>query len=302
MKEVLPALRFLLAVGLVLGLAADAFAQKRAVMPAFAKKVQTAGIYDDFPEPKPGDWQFEQREPDQSFSQYVQSQPVRATKQRKFLYVQTLGEFTEKQEEILDKTCEYLEIFYGLEVRRLKPLSDSIVPKKARRILPGTVDHVQFNVMYLMEKVLYPRLPENAAACLMFTSTDLWPGNDWNFCFGYAAYRYRIGVWSIARNGDPEDEQQYTDVLRRTLRLATHETGHMFSMLHCIRHRCNMNGSNSLEESDTQPLEMCPVCLAKLHYAVKFNFRKRWTELQEFYEENGLLPEAEFAEACLEAQ
>lgn len=278
----------------------QAQSRRAAVIPAFAKK--TADLFEEFPTPQPGDWQYENQEPGQTFAQYLRSQPVTATKQRHTLYIQTLGELTPKQQEIVEKAREFLAIFYGLEVKELPSLPDSVLPEKARRIQPGTTDNVQYNVLWILEKVMQRRLPKDAAAYLMFTAADLWPGNDWNFCFGYATYRMRIGAWSLARNGNPDDLQEYSQVLRRTLRLAAHETGHMFSIQHCIAARCCMNGCNSLEESDGMPLEFCPECQAKLFYATKFKFRKRWESLEAFYTENALSEEAAFMRECLDAQ
>ena len=55
--------------------------------------------------------------------------------------------------------------------------------------------------------------------------------------------------------------------LVRALKIATHETGHMFGMRHCTAYRCNMAGVNSLDESDAHPTWLCPECLAKLSWA-----------------------------------
>ena len=68
-------------------------------------------------------------------------------------------------------------------------------------------------------------------AYLALTASDLWPGQGWNFVFGEASLRQRIGVWSIYRNGDPETDFQLC--LRRTLSTASHETGHILGMAHC---------------------------------------------------------------------
>ena len=54
----------------------------------------------------------------------------------------------------------------------------------------------------------------------------------------------------------------------RTAQTATHETGHMFGIRHCIAYECGMNGSNHAEERDRQPLEFCPECQAKLWWTL----------------------------------
>ncbi len=69
----------------------------------------------------------------------------------------------------------------------------------------------------------------------------------------------------MARNGlaDGEPAEQRECALRTTM-TATHETGHMFGIRHCIAYECGMNGSNHSEERDRQPLEFCPECQPKL--------------------------------------
>src|SRR5690606_22427518 len=104
---------------------------------------------------------------------------------------------------------------------------------------------------YVIDRLLAPRLPPDAAAYVSFTASDLWPGDGWNFVFGQASLRDRVGVWSVARYGDPAGgAAAFRQVLRRTLKVAVHETGHMFSMRHCTAYQCVMNGVNNQDESD----------------------------------------------------
>ena len=281
-----------------------------------------------FPEPQPGSWQYEQKEPGQTFSQYKAGSPAVATAKRKVIYVQILGRMSDSQKAVVGKTVEYLGIFYGLKTQTLPPLDASVVPISARRIHP--MGQRQFNATYICEKILLPRCPEDAAAYIAFTAEDLFPAPEWNFCFGYALYKQRVGVWSLARNGNPDKVGSCLDegiiesgvfggitsssrprgfapdnpdeaktVLRRTLRIASHEVGHMFSMRHCIAYKCNMNGVNSLEEADATPLYLCPECLRKLIFATKVDCVARWRKLEKFYSENGLDDEAAFMQKCL---
>jgi predicted Zn-dependent protease len=41
---------------------------------------------------------------------------------------------------------------------------------------------------------------------------------------------------------------------RRTLKIAIHETGHMFGMRHCTLFDCGMNGANHQDEADRHPI------------------------------------------------
>jgi len=148
---------------------------------------------------------------------------------------------------------------------------------------------------YVLDQVLIPRVPRDAVAVLALTTSDLWPGKGWNFVFGQASLQSRVGVWSIYRNGDPDaGEEEFRLCLRRTLKTATHETGHMFSMLHCTAYECNMCGSNHRVESDRHPLWLCPVCLAKLTWATGVEPVGRYERLAAFCKENRFVEEAEF--------
>jgi archaemetzincin len=148
---------------------------------------------------------------------------------------------------------------------------------------------------YVLNDVLRPRLPRDACAYIALTTSDLWPGEGWNFVFGQASLTERVGVWSIHRNGDPHGgEAAFQLCLRRTLKTATHETGHMFSMQHCIYYNCNMCGSNHLAEADQHPLWLCPICLGKLCHATGADPLKRYEALASFCKQHGLNEEAEF--------
>ena len=91
------------------------------------------------------------------------------------------------------------------------------------------------------------------------------------------------------------------DELHRTLKTATHEIGHMFSMQHCTEYECNMCGSNSRAESDRRPLALCPDCLAKLCWATKADPKGRFGRLAAFCKKHGLKNEQELYERSLAA-
>jgi archaemetzincin len=76
-------------------------------------------------------------------------------------------------------------------------------------------------------------------------------------------------------------------LLRRSAKVLVHETAHMFSLAHCIYFKCMMNGSNHLQESDSRPLALCPVCLHKLQHSIGFDVAARYRRLLEFYRKVG---------------
>ena len=235
--------------------------------------------------PRDGDWLAEHPEEGQTFAQYGASRPNRPTAKRTTLYIQPIGEFTKPQEQLVRDTAELMEIAFGVPVKTLAPLADTAIPASARRTHP-TQKVKQFLSTYILDEVLLPKRPADAVAVLGLTTTDLFPEPAWNFVFGQASLRDRVGVWSLARYGDPEKERAV--VLRRTLQVATHETGHMFGIEHCTKHECGMNGSNSLAESDRAPLAFCCECDLKLWWACKLDPLPRYEKLADFAKRKGL--------------
>jgi archaemetzincin len=247
--------------------------------------------------PRPGDWLAEHHEDGQTFDEYRRSDPNRPTRKRTTIYVQPLGGFNKLQDRLVEDTIDMLGRFYGAPVKKLKPLGLDVIPAKARRLHP-TTRHPQILSGYVL-RLLKPRRPKDAVAVIALTASDLWPGKGWNFVFGEASLRQRVGVWSLARYGNPA--KNYPRVLRRTLQTALHETGHMFGIDHCIAYECGMNGSNSLEESDRGPMGFCPECEQKIWWAFKTDPVKRYRRLVEFAKAHDLKEEAKVWQASLDA-
>ncbi len=245
-------------------------------------------------QPRPGDWLDQHPERGQTYKEYVAGNTILANGQRRVISIQPLGSFTASQRKIIELAAKFEGIFFQLPVRVREDLPLSVVPGKARRTHPEWKTP-QILSTYVLDQVLKPRLPDDAVASIAFTGSDLWPGKGWNFVFGQASLADRVGVWSIYRFGDPEaSDESFRLALRRTLRTAVHETGHMFSMAHCIYYECVMCGSNHLEEADSRPLWLCPLCLAKLCHATGADPRKRFEELIVFAKEHELVDEEKF--------
>jgi archaemetzincin len=248
--------------------------------------------FDPLPEPGPRDWLALHDEPGQTFAEYVASRPTRASGRRHVLAFLPVGRFTEDQAAVARATYEFAGIWFDLPVRVLEPVS-----------LPSCPEPVlQIRTDWFLRRLLPPRLPEDAAQLTAVTAADLYPSPGWNYVFGIASFRRRVAVYSIARHfpefwGLPPGEAARTLALRRSLALVAHELGHTFGLAHCIAWSCTMNGSNSLEESDRQPLALCPQCLRKLAHNRGFDVLVRYRRLLAFYERNALTPEAEWTAA-----
>jgi archaemetzincin len=187
----------------------------------------------------------------------------------------------------------YLEVFYTVPVEVKERVSLDKIPKWAQRTHPKWGDH-QVLTKYVLNDLLKPKCPEDALAYLCFTAEDLYPDDGWNFVYGQASLSLRIGVWSIYRNGDPaESEEAYRLCLSRTLKVASHETGHILGFVHCIAHHCNMNGVNNRDEGDRAPFHFCPVCLRKLCWNLQVKPVDYLQGLEKFCREQEFLEEAE---------
>jgi archaemetzincin len=253
------------------------------------------------PKPRPGDWLAEHEEEGQTFVQYVAAWPVRKSEQLRTIYICQIGDFSPKQEQVLDIACEYLGVVYQVPVKRHIKLALADIPARARRTHPQWGDK-QILTTYVLDDVLQKARPDDALAYLAFTSSDLYPQDDWNFVFGQAKLRQRVGVWSIYRFGDPAgSDAAFRLCLRRTLSTASHETGHILTIQHCTAFACNMNGSNNLPESDRQPLHFCPVCLRKVCWNLQVKPANYLSELEAFCRKHELQEEAKWYAKAREA-
>jgi archaemetzincin len=249
-------------------------------------------------EPEIGDWVVQHHELGQTYQEYLDGRPIRAERGRRTIYIQPLGELNTTQRKIVDLTAEFMGDYFMLPVKIVEPLPLSKIPAEARRERGDSEE--QLLTTYILNDLLKPRVPKDAATLIAITPVDLWPGEGWNYVFGQASLRDRVGVWSFRRFGDPEtSDDTFRLCLKRTIKVATHETGHMFSMQHCIQLECNMNGSNNLPESDRHPMEVCPNCLAKLCYATSADPVARFKKLNEFCKANGLTKEGDIYEDSL---
>ncbi|MBK9215730.1 MAG: hypothetical protein IPM59_09015 [Chloracidobacterium sp.] len=238
--------------------------------------------------PSRDDWLESHNEPGQTFEEYLDSDPVRPKQERQKLYVLPLGTFTPQQKKIIDIAAGYIAIFYDLPVEKM--------PSRA---FTATWPHIRQNKFtktrqiktgHIINDVLKPLLPADAAALIAFTADDLYPNESMNYVFGQASLEDRLGVWSLARL---DDRAAYDKFLGRTLKIAAHETGHMFSMRHCTKYECLMSGTNNLAETDRRPIDTCPECMAKICWLSDIAAGDRYKKLAEYCRKNGLASEAD---------
>jgi archaemetzincin len=250
--------------------------------------------------PGPADWLANHPEPGQTFQAFVNSRPNRPDNRRRKIYLQPLGDLSQSGGPSAGKLAEFASAFFALDVAVLPALNLSEFRVTERRNpYSGQKQILTADVLALLQS----RLPNDAFALVGITMIDLYPDPQWNFVFGQASLRDRVGVYSFARY-DPKFYGQTTAdaqrlIMRRSCKVLAHETGHMFGIQHCIWYRCLMNGSNHIEEADERPLHLCPVDLRKLQWSIGFDVVERYRRLLEFDREAGFQDETSWLEARL---
>jgi len=233
-----------------------------------------------------GDWLFSHKEKGQSFDQYERSNHIVPSEDANIIYIRPIGNFNALQKKQIKLTNEYLEIFFQLKTKTLESISNDIVPNSARRLVYG---HEQLLAGYLLDDVLKKEKPLNRIALMGLSELDLYPKPEWNYVFGLASYRDKVGVSSIYRLQDGKLTSENFDLcLSRLIKTSSHEIGHMFGLHHCITADCVMNGTNSLSETDKSSIRLCSVCQRKLHSCIKYDNKKRLADLEKYFKRNNL--------------
>ena len=250
---------------------------------------KTEPFFQPMGKPEAYDWLGSHNEPGQTFDEYLDSDPTKPTKERQKIYVLPLGKFTPQQKKVVEIAAGYLEVFYDLPVVQL--------PAQALKRPTNAKDHryneflrsKQVRTGYVIDSILSPKLPDDAAALIALTNEDVYPDESMNYVFGQASLKGRVGIWSLFRL---EPGANLETIIQRTIKISAHETGHMFSMWHCTKNACVMAGSNHIAETDRHPIDACPECMAKIAWLSDIAPATRYKNLAEFCRKNGLPKEA----------
>nr|XP_022328287.1 archaemetzincin-2-like isoform X2 [Crassostrea virginica] len=246
---------------------------------------------------KSGEWLAQQKESGQNFNQFL-SHINRPGCHRKILYlIPLIFEEEPVPANILRSLSEYAAIFFGLPVKIGK--KRNMFKDVPNRINEHT-HNFQVDASAVLDKM---EVPSDAFCVAGITLCDLYPQPSWNFVFGLANMSKSCGVYSLARYLSnfgytrntvykPEEEKGgEATFIRRACKVMCHEIGHMYGIHHCVFFECLMNGSNHLQEADTGPSFLCPVCLNKLYYVMKFDIEERYRKMVEFWRSHSLMEE-----------
>jgi archaemetzincin len=252
------------------------------------------------PTPSPGDWLAVHQEQDETFEQFKASSPNRPAPKRNIVYFQPLGDFAADRSPSLEKLREFAAAFFAMEIKTLPSVSIEKFPTR-----PNPFTHNSQILTTDVLRFLKARIPADAFCVLAITMEDLYPEASWNFVFGQASLRDRVGVYSFARYhpafyGEARTSGYEVVLLRRSCKVLAHETSHMFGLTHCTCFNCLMNGSNHLAESDRRPLHLCPVCLRKLQWSIGFDVLARYAALEAFARGAGFTDEADWLKARIQ--
>lgn len=253
------------------------------------------------PMPGPRDWLAKYPEGGQTFAEFLRSEPNRLDDERRLIYLQPIGDFSTEYAPSLDKLREFTEAYFTLETKLLPTLMIT-ADEVTTRLREGT-ERPQWLASDLL-KILEPQLPPDAYCLVGVTLTDLFSDSTPTYVFGQATIRNRTGVFSFARfdpafYDDPRPADVETLILRRSCHTLAHEICHIFGMQHCVYFSCPVNGSNNLDENDSRPMQLCPVCLRKLHSTIGFDPVERDRGLLAIYQRLGFAKEADWIQRRL---
>lgn len=249
-------------------------------------------------EPNAGEWRETRKEKFQTYEDFIKTKKFVPSNNQNTIYLLPIGDFNALESKKIKQNSVYLEKYFQLKIKILKPISDNLIPKNARR----TVDnHEQLLAGYILDHLLLKNKPKDALVMMAITQKDLYPKPEWNYVFGLASYQKGIGVTSMYRFHDGNlNNTNFNKSLLRLNKISSHEIGHMFGLNHCLNAVCVMNGTNSLPETDKHYARLCSLCQKKLNSSLKYDNQKRLSELNQYFKNNNFLFEAKLTQKDLE--
>lgn len=255
------------------------------------KPAELSDLYPKLAQPQPGEWLYEHNEQGQTLAEFKQQTPISSSVANGKLYLLPLGVVNY---DLITALQDYLHVVFNPEVILLPEYDILKIPDSVTR-------NSQLKTTYILQNILQPIIPEDAILLMAITASDLYPDENWNFVFGEANIKNRVGVSSFARYGEYGVNDSINKlVLNRLLKTTTHEILHALGMHHCIGYACVLNGSNSLPESDNKPLIICPACLEKLAFILPEANSGYFERTLNFYKRYHFENEMRFCEKALE--
>ncbi len=246
--------------------------------------------------PGPDDWLANQFENGQTFAAFLAGHPPTPDSVRRRLYLQPFGQFRTGHGPPLELLSRFAAAFFALEAEVLPAAPVTGVTSRINRYT-GARQLLTRDLLDLLTR----QRPADAFCVVGIAMHDLYPDPTWNYVFGQASPRDRVGVYSFARYLPAKAGAASSSLLlRRSCKVLAHETAHLLGIAHCVFFSCLMNGSNNLAESDARPLHLCPVDLRKLQHSIGFDVVSRYRSLLAFAGQAGLTGEAQWLTAQIQ--
>ena len=242
-------------------------------------------LYEPVKIPQKGEWLYEQKESGQTFKSYSGGMLSSPSRNINKVYINILN----NKDSFIDQ--EVLDIF-TLFINSYYPGLYCTIMKKHNSfedlgIQPRENGYIQYNAGATIEK-LKSFIPKDGIFIIGLTVMDIYPREEWNFCYGLADKMSGCGVFSIVRHYD-ESRSKYKDeklirlsAIYQTAYTLIHEIGHLLGLKHCTYYDCIIRGCNHSGEIFNK--FYCPVCMCKLYWNLKFDIINYWNGLLALYE------------------
>jgi archaemetzincin len=167
--------------------------------------------------------------------------------------------------EVLRSIADAVPVHFGMPVEILPPVKTPSYAFDPARI--------QYNAVSIIENIERMKFPPELKILGVLTVDLFLP--VFTHVFGEARQGGNCALVSLHRLGhDAGSSRTYpASISKRTTKVALHELGHLFNIVHCFDRCCLMHFSMDLDELDCIPVEFCRYCKAFLDESIK-QFRK----------------------------
>lgn len=213
-------------------------------------------------------------EQEQSLAAFLADPITQANTQRQRLVIPIVGRMSAKEKRVVSIVADYLQAFHGVQTTVAKE------PKKLQIEHKRKCGHQQYAVEPQLE--MLSREQDKNSFSLGFTNQDLFPashGDSMNFIMGIGKAKNGCGLFSTYQLG--RDQKV---MLKRLMKLASHEFGHMRGIAHCTENSCTMQGVNSVPEMDAVPLIFCAQDMAKICHLNNWSLKEGYQRQLQFFE------------------
>lgn len=134
---------------------------------SFQNSIET--FFEPLKKSESGEWLDSHKEEGQTFEEYINSDSILPDEKRRIIYIQPLGTFNKKQLKIINLVSEFIGKFYNLETKILKNKEFEKPMSLANHRIHPQFKIKQIRTGYILNDLLLPNLPEDAAAQISFT-------------------------------------------------------------------------------------------------------------------------------------